>query len=199
MKSRVITRNQPMKNAKVLCMLLKSGYLFTRRSCKQNKDYNLPTWKNVRNSTYKSYAHQSLVFVNNLSRRVKKMYKSIRILFALNKDSNELKPIRVCSQIMHENKLISNNWLEFLDCMRIAGRDWKKLTLIGKRIQNVVKELKELDGGISESKISELKLFIGSSVPERIDILPLKHCHTKGSGKFLKGGKEKSMEQQQKR
>ena len=104
-----------------------------------------------------------------------------------------------CSQMMHGDKLISNNWLEFLDCMRIAGRDSEKLTLVGKRIQNVVKELKELDGDISESKISELESFTGSSALERIDILPPKHCHTKGSGKRLKGGKEKSMEQQQKR
>ena len=65
-----------------------------------------------------------------------------------------------CSQMMHEDKLISNNWLEFLDCMRIVGRDSEKLTLVGKRIQNVVKELKELDSGISESKISELESFI---------------------------------------
>ena len=104
-----------------------------------------------------------------------------------------------CSQLAHEDKLISNNWLEFLDCMQIAERDSKKLTLVGKRIQNVVKELKKLDGGTSESKMSELESFIGSSAPERIYILPPKHCHIKGSGKRLKGGKEKAMEHQQKR
>jgi len=59
--------------------------------------------------------------------------------------------------------------------------------------------LKELDSGISESKISELESFIGSSALERIDILPPKYYRTKGSGKRLKGGKEKSMEQQQKK
>ncbi|KAJ8446532.1 hypothetical protein Cgig2_027494 [Carnegiea gigantea] len=79
------------------------------------------------------------------------------------------------------------------------GSDPDKLTLLGKRIQNIVKELKELDGGTSDSKISEFESFIGSSVPERIDILPPKQCHTKGSGKRLKGGKEKSMEQHQKK
>ena len=83
--------------------------------------------------------------------------------------------------------------------MQIAGRDPEKLTFVGKRIQNVLKELKELDGDASESKIRELESFIGSSARERIDILPPKQCHTKGSGKRLKGGKEKSMEQQQKR
>ncbi|KAJ8437846.1 hypothetical protein Cgig2_000400 [Carnegiea gigantea] len=61
-----------------------------------------------------------------------------------------------CSQIVHEDKLISNNWLGFLDCMQIVGRDSEKLTLIGKRIQYVLKELKELDGDVSESKISKL-------------------------------------------
>jgi len=73
--------------------------------------------------------------------------------------------------------------------MQIAGRDLEKLTLVGKKFQNVLKELKELDGGTSESKISELESFIGSSALERIDMLPPKHCHTKGSGKRLKGGK----------
>ena len=47
--------------------------------------------------------------------------------------------------------------------------------------------------------MSELELFIGSSAPERNDILPPKHCHTKGSGRCSKGGKEKAMVQQQKR
>jgi len=109
---------------------------------------------------------------------------------------------------MHEDTLISHNWLELLDCMQlqegirlyaITRRDLKKLILVRKRIQNVLKELKELDGGTSESKISGLEPFIGSSAPVRIDILPPKDCHTKASGKHLKGGKEKYMEQQQKR
>ena len=97
----------------------------------------------------------------------------------LTSDVNEVL-LEGCSQLAHEDKLISNNWLEFLDCMQIAERDSKKLTLVGKRIQNVVKELKELDGGTSESKMSELESFIGSSAPERIDNLPPKHCQTKG-------------------
>jgi len=43
------------------------------------------------------------------------------------------------------------------------------------------------------------KSFIGSSVPEQIDILPPKQCNTKGSGKRIKGEKEKAMEHQSKR
>ena len=104
-----------------------------------------------------------------------------------------------CSQMEHEDRLISNNWLDFLDCMQLAGRDPEKLSLVTKRIENVLKELKELDGGVSESKISELESFIGSSAPEQIDILRPKYCHTKGSGKRIKGGKEIAIEQQQKR
>ncbi|KAJ8445970.1 hypothetical protein Cgig2_001288 [Carnegiea gigantea] len=82
------------------------------------------------------------------------------------------------------------------DCMQLAGRDPEKLSLVRKRIQSVLKELKELDGGTNESKISELESFIGLSAPEQIDILPPKYCHSKGSGKQIKGGKEIAMEQQ---
>ena len=83
--------------------------------------------------------------------------------------------------------------------MQITGRDSEKLTLVSKGIYSILKELKESNGGTSESKISKLESFIGSSAPEHIDILPPKKCNTKGSGKRLKGGKEQAMEQQQKR
>jgi len=102
------------------------------------------------------------------------------------------------SQIEQEDKLISRNWLEFLDCMQMAGRDSEKLSLVSKAIHRVLTEMKELNGGTSESKISELESFIGSSAPEQVDILPPKLSNTKGSGKRLKGGKEKAMEQQPK-
>ena len=103
------------------------------------------------------------------------------------------------SQIEHDDKLISRNWLDFLDCMQVAGRDPEKLTLISKGIKNVFREVKELNGGTSESKMSELESFIGSSAPDQVDILPPKQCTTKGSGKRIKDGKEKSIEQQGKR
>ncbi|KAJ8434787.1 hypothetical protein Cgig2_033737 [Carnegiea gigantea] len=107
-------------------------------------------------------------------------------------------PLEGRSQIEHENMLISRNWLEFLDCMQVAGRDPEKLIIVSKGIQNVLKEVKDFGGGTSESKISELESFIGSSAPEQIDILPPRQCNTKGSGKRLKSGKEKAMEQQAK-
>jgi len=104
-----------------------------------------------------------------------------------------------CSQIEHEDKLISRNWLDFLSCMQMAARDPEKLTIVSKGIHSVMKDMKALSGSASESKMSELESFIGSSVPEQIDILPPKQCNTKGSGKRIKGGKEKAMEHQSKR
>jgi len=83
--------------------------------------------------------------------------------------------------------------------MQMAARDPEKLTIISKGIHSVMKEMKELNGSASETKMSELESFIGSSAPEQIDILPPKQCNTKGSGKRIKGGKEKAMEQQGKR
>lgn len=47
--------------------------------------------------------------------------------------------------------------------------------------------------------MQELESFIGSSVPKEVEILPPKQWNTKGSGKRMKGGKEKAMEQQEKR
>lgn len=66
----------------------------------------------------------------------------------------------------HEDRLILNNWLDVFDYMQLAGRDPEKLSVIAQRIQNVLKELKELDGGTSESKISELESFIRSIAPK---------------------------------
>jgi len=88
-----------------------------------------------------------------------------------------------CSQMEHEDRLISKNWLDFLDCMQVAGRDPEKLTLVSKGIKNTLNEVKALSGSASESKISELESFIGSSAPEQIDIFPPKLSNTKGSGK----------------
>ena len=82
--------------------------------------------------------------------------------------------------------------------MQMVGRDPKKLTVISKRIHSVLKEMKDWNGSASESKLSELESFIGSSSPNQIDIFPPKQCNTKGSGQRIKGGKEKAMYQQSK-
>jgi len=65
----------------------------------------------------------------------------------------------------------------------MVERDIEKLTFISKGIHSVTKEMKELNGIASESKMSELESFIGLSALEQIDILPPKQCNTKGSGK----------------
>ena len=104
-----------------------------------------------------------------------------------------------CSQINHEDKLISDNWMEFLTCMEVARRDTKILTLTLNGISNVRRQVMELKGGTSESKIQELESFIGSSAPEQVEIHPPKQSHTKGGGKRIKGGKEEAMEKQKKK
>ena len=91
----------------------------------------------------------------------------------------------------HKEKLISRNLLYFLDCMQVAGRDPEKLTIVSKGIKHILKEVKDLGGTTSESKISELKSFIGSSASEQIDILPPRQCNTKGMGNDLKVEKRK--------
>jgi len=100
------------------------------------------------------------------------------------------------SQIEQEERLISRNWLDFLGCMQMTGRDSEKLTVISKGIHSVMKEMKDSNGSASENKLSELESFISSSAPKQIDILLPKQCNTKGSGKRIKGGKEKEMDQQ---
>ncbi|KAJ8419835.1 hypothetical protein Cgig2_025654 [Carnegiea gigantea] len=104
-----------------------------------------------------------------------------------------------CSQLEYEDKLISRNWLHFLDCMQVAGGDPEKLTSVSKGIQNILKGVKDLNGSASESKMSELESFIRSSAPNQIDILLPKQRNIKGSGKRIKGGKEKAIEQQGKK
>jgi len=83
--------------------------------------------------------------------------------------------------------------------MKIAGRDPEMLTLTLKGISNVKKQVMELKGGTSESKIQELESFIGSSAPEQVEIHPPKQSHTKGGGKRIKGGKDEAMEKQKKK
>ncbi|KAJ8419939.1 hypothetical protein Cgig2_014443 [Carnegiea gigantea] len=97
-----------------------------------------------------------------------------------------------CSQMEQDGKLISNNWLEFLDCMQIVGRDPKKLALVGKRIQYVLKELKELNGGVCKSKImlpSELILSHQNNVisKEAVKILTEGKRNQRNNNKKDKG------------
>ncbi|KAJ8431787.1 hypothetical protein Cgig2_026664 [Carnegiea gigantea] len=52
-----------------------------------------------------------------------------------------------------EDKLISNPWLEFMDCMEIARRDPQKLTIALKGIREISKELKDSSGNTSDEKL----------------------------------------------
>ncbi|KAJ8441658.1 hypothetical protein Cgig2_019045 [Carnegiea gigantea] len=76
-----------------------------------------------------------------------------------------------CSQMHQEDKLISDSWLEFMDCMEIAGRDPQKLMIALKGIQEISKELKDSSGNTSDGKVRQLESFIGSTAPEKIEIL----------------------------
>ena len=67
--------------------------------------------------------------------------------------------------------------------MQVARRDLEKLSLISRGIHNVLRELKELNGSTTESKMSELESFIGLNVPDQIEIFPPKQCNTNGSDK----------------
>jgi len=95
------------------------------------------------------------------------------------------------SQIEQEDRLISKNWLDFLGCMQMAGRDPEKLTVISKGIHSVTKEMKELNGSASESKMSELESFIGSSAPEQLIFSHLNNAIQRGVVNESKAGKRK--------
>jgi len=75
--------------------------------------------------------------------------------------------------------------------MQLVGRDPEKLTLVSKELKNVFKEVKELNGGTSESQMSELETFIGSSAPDQVGILPPKQCNTKEAANELEVEKRK--------
>ena len=76
---------------------------------------------------------------------------------------------------------------------------WGEVTFrkIGALI--IEKQLIQIKGDSVHGKKEELESFIGSNILDSIEIHPPQYSKTKGSGKRLKGGKEKAMEQQQKK
>ncbi|KAL2930456.1 Protein FAR1-RELATED SEQUENCE 5, partial [Bienertia sinuspersici] len=90
-----------------------------------------------------------------------------------------------------------------LDGNILEGRDPEQLTLLLNGIKNISTQLAELQGNASQNKTEIMESFLGLSAPVETQILPPKQSNTKGSGsgggKRLKGGKEVSMEQQQKK
>jgi len=63
--------------------------------------------------------------------------------------------------------------------MEITGRDQQKLTISLKGIREISKELKNSSGNTSDGKVSQLESFIGSTAPEKFEILLPKQSTTK--------------------
>lgn len=70
-----------------------------------------------------------------------------------------------CSQIDNEEELIRSNWLDFLNCMEVAGREVDKQVIVSKALKEALRELGESSGHARESKTRVLESFIGSSAP----------------------------------
>jgi len=64
--------------------------------------------------------------------------------------------------------------------MQIGRRDLEKLTVVSKGIHHVLNEIKELNGSPSESKMSELKSFIGLSAPNKFIVFHLNNAIPRG-------------------
>ncbi|PNY00107.1 protein FAR1-related sequence 5-like [Trifolium pratense] len=104
-----------------------------------------------------------------------------------------------CSEFENDNKLISDLWDHFFKCVDKARMDKEKLHFMLNEVVNIEKQLDEFEGGSKQTKDDDIQTFIGSNIPDQVEILPPKMSKTKGSGKRIKGGKEKAIEQQQKR
>lgn len=107
--------------------------------------------------------------------------------------------LNACSKLESESKLIFDAWAQLFKCMHMAGTCKEKLLLVINEASNIKLKLTKMKGDVRSSKLHDLKSFIGSNVPMEIAILPPQTSNTKGCGKQIKGGKEKAMEQQQKR
>jgi hypothetical protein len=83
--------------------------------------------------------------------------------------------------------------------MEKAGQDKDKLLLVLNGVVDMEKQLDEFEGSSKQTKTVDLQTLVSSNIPEEVEILPPKCSKTKGSGKRLKGGKEKVVEQQQKK
>ncbi|KAJ1378335.1 Zinc finger, PMZ-type [Sesbania bispinosa] len=99
----------------------------------------------------------------------------------------------------NESKLISDAWDNFLRCMDKVGQSKEKLLVVINGTIDIEKQLIEFEGDTQQSKTDDLQAFIGSNIPKEVDILPPQFSKTKGSGKRIKGGKDKAIQQQQKR
>ncbi|PNY09356.1 protein FAR1-related sequence 5-like [Trifolium pratense] len=104
-----------------------------------------------------------------------------------------------CAATEKESQLISKAWNHLFKCMHMAGQHKEKLHLIINECVKIEKQLFEFEGDSTQTKKKELESLIGFELPTEVNIRPPKQSKTKGSGKRIKGGKEKAIEQQQKK
>jgi len=83
--------------------------------------------------------------------------------------------------------------------MHMAGTDKEKLLLIYSEGCSIESKLSNMKSDVVSTPSDDVEAFIGSNVPEKIKVLPPEPSNTKGCGKRMNGGKEKAIEQQQKR
>jgi len=107
--------------------------------------------------------------------------------------------LEACSKLESERTLVSKTWSQLLKCMHMVGTNKEKLLLIYNEACSVELKMSTMKSDVESRPLDELEAFIGSNVPKTIEVFPPEPSKTKGSGKRIKGGKEKAMEQQQKR
>lgn len=90
-------------------------------------------------------------------------------------------------------------WVKLFRCVEKAGNDKEKLLIVLDGAANMEKQLDDFDGSSKQNRTDDLQNFIGSNIPDEVEILPPQYANTKGSGKRIKSGKEKAVEQQQKK
>ena len=106
--------------------------------------------------------------------------------------------LEACSKSESEKILISKAWAQMFKCMHMAGTNKEKLLLVYKEGCSIESKLSNMRSDVASTP-SDVEAFIGLNVPKKIHVLPPEPSNTKGCGKQIKGGKEKAIEQQQKR
>ncbi|CAJ2637873.1 unnamed protein product [Trifolium pratense] len=105
--------------------------------------------------------------------------------------------LEACSKFESERTLVSKAWAQLFKCMHMAGTNKEKLLLIYNEGCSIEQKMSKMKSDVVSRPLDEVEALIGVNVPEKIEVLPPKPSHTKGSGKHIKGGKEKAMEHAQ--
>ncbi|KAJ1435398.1 Zinc finger, PMZ-type [Sesbania bispinosa] len=103
------------------------------------------------------------------------------------------------SELTSESQLIADAWNHLFTCMHKVVQCKENFLLVINGVVNIEKQLTEFKENSIQSKEKEVEPFIGCNLPIDVEIHPPQLSKTKGSGKRIKGGKEKAIEQQQKR